>query len=77
MSEKIKQLAAQVRGNMVCLTTVDDVQWKQHEEFVEEFAKLIIQECVIVCKTGGVSNSDYNTGRLHCAVGIKEHFGIE
>ena len=44
---------------------------------LEKFAELIVKECIIVCKTGGVSNSDYNTGRLHCAVGIKEHFGIE
>ena len=47
------------------------------EKEMLEFAEIIIKECVNVCKTGGVSNSDYNTGRLHCVYDIKQHFGIE
>ncbi len=40
------------------------------------FAELIIQECIQVCRSR-VSNSDYNTGRMHCAWDIKKHFGVE
>lgn len=72
MNENIKQLAAQVRGNMVCLTTVDDVQWKQHEEFVEKFAELIVQEC---CRV--MSEHDYFYGEIMMSPVIKQHFGIE
>ncbi len=39
----------------------------------EKFAELIIQECIQVCRSR-VSNSDYNTGRMHCAWDIKKHF---
>jgi hypothetical protein len=46
-------------------------------EEVQRFAELIIQEFTNVCKTGGVSNSDYNTGRLHCVYDIKKHFEIK
>lgn len=40
------------------------------------FAELIVRECIKVCKSR-VGNSDYNTGRMHCASDLKEHFGIE
>ena len=42
----------------------------------EKFAELMIQECIDVCKSR-VGNSDYNTGRMHCASDLKEHFGVE
>ena len=42
----------------------------------EKFAKLIVRECIEVCKSR-VGNSDYNTGRMHCASDLKEHFGVE
>ena len=38
-------------------------------------AKLIVQECVKICNSR-VGNSDYNTGRMHCASDLKEHFGV-
>lgn len=41
-----------------------------------EFAELIIRECIEVCNSR-VGNSDYNTGRMHCASDLKEHFGVE
>ena len=41
-----------------------------------EFAELIIRECVKVCESR-VGNSDYNTGRMHCASDLKQHFGVE
>ena len=43
---------------------------------LEKFAELIVRECVEVCKSR-VGNSDYNTGRMHCASDLKEHFGVE
>lgn len=41
----------------------------------EKFAKLVIDECIKICNSR-VGNSDYNTGRMHCASDIKEHFGL-
>lgn len=41
-----------------------------------KFAELIVHECIQVCKSR-VGNSDYNTGRMHCASDLKEHFGVE
>lgn len=41
-----------------------------------EIAERVIEECVQVCKSR-VGNSDYNTGRMHCAADLKEHFGLE
>jgi len=46
MNERIRKLAADARGQMVVLTTVDDEQWRQHEEFVEKFAKLMTTEFI-------------------------------
>lgn len=41
----------------------------------EKFAELIVKECIQVCKIR-VGNSDYNTGRMHCASDIAEYFGM-
>lgn len=43
---------------------------------LNHFAKLIVNDCLKMCKTG-VGSSDYNTGRMHCHDNIKEHFGIK
>jgi hypothetical protein len=43
---------------------------------LEKFAELIVRECIQVCNSR-VGNSDYNTGRMHCASDLKEHFGVE
>lgn len=40
-----------------------------------KLSNLIILECIKICNSR-VGNSDYNTGRMHCASDIKEHFGI-
>lgn len=47
-----------------------------YEDELENFSKLIIQECIAICRSR-VGNSDYNTGRMHCVSDIKEHFGFE
>lgn len=41
-----------------------------------KFAELIVKECIEVCRSR-VGKADYNTGRMHCASDIKEHFGID
>lgn len=40
---------------------------------IENLVKLVVDECVKVCQQR-VGNSDYNTGRMHCASEIREHF---
>lgn len=74
MNEKIRELAEQANIPKYNLEYGTELCIAPH---LEKFAELIIQECANVCKTGGVSNSDYNTGRLHCVYDIKQHFGIE
>jgi hypothetical protein len=75
MNEKIKELYEECTSHVYVKT--DGYGNDNFSEELEKFAELIIKECVIVCKTGGVSNSDYNTGRLHCVYDIKQHFGLE
>lgn len=41
----------------------------------KKFAELIVWDCIEVCNSRA-GNSDYNTGRMHCASDLKEHFGI-
>jgi len=43
---------------------------------IEKFVELIVKDCIKVCNSR-VGNSDYNTGRMHCASDIKDHFGVE
>jgi hypothetical protein len=71
MNERIKELAAIARGQMAVLTTVDDEQWRQHEEFVEKFAELIVRECASIVDT-------YGRWILYdkLAVKIKREFGV-
>jgi hypothetical protein len=55
-----------------------NTEWGENIQFFDyrQFAKLIIDECVEVCMSRA-GKSDYNTGRMHCASDLKEHFGIE
>lgn len=41
-----------------------------------EVAERVMWECISICESG-VGNKDYNTGRMHCAADIKQHFGVE
>ena len=79
MNERIKELAADARGQMVVLTTVDDEQWRQHEEFVEKFAELIVKECVNVVDGGSFLHDQAPTAIFakECSAAIKRHFGVE
>jgi len=79
MNERIRELAADARGQMVVLTTVDDEQWRQHEEFVEKFAELIIAECAQACMNEGASYEEKAAGAYQSnlyVTAIKQHFGI-
>jgi len=92
MNERIRELAKTAREQMVALTAVDDEQWRRHEEFVEKFAELIVQECLAIIQTEvsmkykdgweqhGVSDDwaagHYNAS-LESRVFLKKHFGVE
>ena len=67
MNERLRELLEQA-GVKYAVMPKDTVY--------EKFAKLIIEECIKVCRSR-VSNSDYNTGRMHCVSDIKEHFEVE
>ena len=71
MNKRIRELAADARGQMVVLTTVDEEQWRQHEEFVEKFAELIVRECAEL----SADNPGYNG--LNIFDKILKHFGVE
>ena len=62
MNERIKEL-----WNYAADTTKDD-SWESQSAFIEEFAKLIVQECAQFCE-------DKNSKLLGTM--LKEHFGVE
>ena len=77
MNEKFKELAEQTGLRFTQLMSNPMVPVVDGRETdLEKFAKLIVRECMAMCKTA-VGNADYNTGRLHCLNNIKEHFGVE
>ena len=46
-------------------------------EQMREFAELIVQECANICQDiDGEDNIDARSGRIDCAVEIREHFGV-
>ena len=84
MNPRIRELAADARGQMAVLTTVDEQAWKQHEEFVKKFAELIVRECgqVLVDNTPVVDlvedwDKGYDRAMNDCIHHIYEHFGVE
>jgi hypothetical protein len=87
MNERITQLAERARGQMAVLTTVDDEQWRQHEEFVRKFAELIVAECIDKIETYRIPVGNSAAGEMACEWTydalkeirgeIKKHFGVE
>ena len=78
MNERIKELAEQAGLKVESFMTNPPKPFQilgSIEDF-EKFAELIVGECIEVCNSR-VGNSDYNTGRMHCASDLKEHFGVE
>jgi hypothetical protein len=58
------------------------VDW--HTQFNQKFAQLIVQECAVYCEghilpKGMAEENDlnYNDGVMDCAIGLKQHFGVE
>jgi hypothetical protein len=86
MNERIKELAEQAGADFMRRINYNNLEGKEYEEDAgvifesndsfEKFAELVVRECIEVCKSR-VGNSDYNTGRMHCASDLKEHFGVE
>ncbi len=76
MNERIKQLAEQAEHSVNEVFVWDAAGPDREDVIREKFAELIVRQCVEVCKSR-VANSDYNTGRMHCASDIKEYFGFE
>ena len=72
MNERIRELAADARGQMVVLTTVDDEQWRQHEEFVEKFAELIVMECIKILADNGEFRGCVIIGKHFRVFGVEE-----
>lgn len=68
--ERIRELAEQA-GYELDMFGVGHWDMPECKKFVE----LIILECVKVCSIRA-GNSDYNTGRMHCASDIAEYFGM-
>ena len=71
MNKRIRELAAIARGQAIVGTTVDEEQWRQHEEFVEKFAELIVRECAEL----SADNPGYNG--LNIFDKILKHFGVK
>ena len=76
MNERIKELMIQ---SMVETGRYQDVQ-----KTYEKFAELIVKECYDHCKDQLMDKSlaeeaglDYNDGVMDCAIGLKQHFGVE
>ena len=80
MNERIKELvqeAIDYADKAYTYTPEEGFNIQEWDKIrLEKFAELILQECIEVCNSR-VGNSDYNTGRMHCASDLREHFGVE
>jgi len=80
MNERIRQLAEQAKASVPAGLLVNE--WI--DEYNRIFAELIVQECYDHCKDQLMDKSlaeeaglDYNDGVMDCAIGLKQHFGVE
>ena len=62
--------------------------WDELDDYarqgIEKFAELIVRECAVYCEghilpKGMAEENDlnYNDGVMDCAIGLKQHFGVE
>ena len=81
MNEQIKKLAEQAG-----IVIPKDSEYNGHiyRNTIEKFARLIVKECYDHCKDQLMDKSlaeeaglDYNDGVMDCAIGLKEHFGVD
>ena len=80
MNERIRQLAEQAKTSVPAGLLVNE--WI--DKYNEIFAELIVRECYDHCKDQLMDKSlaeeaglDYNDGVMDCAIGLKQHFGVE
>jgi hypothetical protein len=74
MNEKIYKLAVDVG----IIIEEDGYFWIQSVNELEEFAQLIVEECVAICQDiDGEDSFDGRCARQNCSVEIREHFGVE
>lgn len=62
--------------NKDLLETIITSVEKENIVHLYDLCDAVVKECIRVCNSR-VGNSDYNTGRMHCASDIREHFGVE
>ena len=79
MNQRIRELAEQA-----FTITTDGKIGHVNNYMVEKFAELIVQECAVYCEghilpKGMAEENDlnYNDGVMDCAIGLKQHFGVE
>ena len=80
MNERIKQLAAragvtEVQGLLCAFAYQGPIK----ADFLEEFAELIVKECVGVVEGGSFLHDQAPTAQFarECSGAIKRHFGVE
>ena len=72
MNERIEELAG-----IVC-DILDDGDWNIPDEFIENFAKLIVRECIDVARPNYMSVSEAEVHHVEQAIDrITDHFGVE
>jgi hypothetical protein len=77
MNSKIKELAEQAGIEFDDdFSLENELIYYVNQTELTKFAELIVRECIQVCKSR-VANHDYNTGRMHSASDIKDHFGLK
>jgi hypothetical protein len=82
MNERIKQLAEQAR--IKDHWSIDEGRYLTNYLNEQKFAELIVRECSVYCQghilpKGIAEENDlnYNDGVMDCAIGLKQHFGVE
>jgi hypothetical protein len=78
MNERIKQLAEQADWRFSDKITGDELQ-PILDKRLEEFARLIVQECIGVVEGGSFLHDQAPTAIFarECSGAIKRHFGVE
>jgi hypothetical protein len=75
MNERIKELAEQATTfEVICGRGFDTTQYTEHFS-KEKFAELIVKECATLCINEGRAHDQWFGS--HCAITVKEHFGVE
>jgi len=82
MNERIRQLAEQAR--IKDHWSIDEGRYLTNYLNEQKFAELIVRECSVYCQghilpKGMAEENDlnYNDGVMDCAIGLKQHFGVE